>query len=235
MNCKLTTVWHQNSEPGACAQGLWNGVLEVHRARASSYKEGYGAWEDESTHAKIFCNQVQIWWSLSSTAALVAIFEHLSIVIVSILWLLYKQATQISTRTQAMGPDTGIRTQGCNEGRRGAQIPGGESIRGVEWLRRTPISPNNVTSTFFNTVHLLPNYLRFEHGGVKLASCPGRHLTSLRPCSYSMVKCLSEVLHCAVWVVVPANKLSLQEINQLIGIELLTSSFLENLVISPNF
>ena len=26
----------------------------------------------------------------------------------------------------------------------------------------------------------LPNELRFEHGGVKLASCPGRHLTSLR-------------------------------------------------------
>jgi len=22
----------------------------------------------------------------------------------------------------------------------------------------------------------------FEHGGAKLASCPGRHLTSLRPC-----------------------------------------------------
>jgi len=38
-----------------------------------------------------------------------------------------------------------------------------------------------------------------------------------------------------VWVVVPANKLSLQEINQLIRIELLTSSFLENLVLSPNF
>jgi len=24
---------------------------------------------------------------------------------------------------------------------------------------------------------------RFEHGGVKLASCPGRHLNSLRPCT----------------------------------------------------
>jgi len=66
-------------------------------------------------------------------------------------------------------------------------------------------------------------------------SCSGPHLTSLHPCSYPLVKYLSEVLRCAVWVVVPANKLSLQEINQLIGHELLTSSFLENLVLSPNF
>ena len=51
----------------------------------------------------------------------------------------------------------------------------------TEWLRGAPKSPNNVTSTFFNTVHLLWKELRFEHGGAKLASCPGRHLTSLRP------------------------------------------------------
>jgi len=44
-----------------------------------------------------------------------------------------------------------------------------------------PESPNNGTSTFFNTVHLLPNNLRFEHEGAKLASCPGRNLTCLRP------------------------------------------------------
>jgi len=36
-------------------------------------------------------------------------------------------------------------------------------------------------STFFNTVHLLPNDIRFGHGDLKLASCPGRHLASLRP------------------------------------------------------
>jgi len=35
--------------------------------------------------------------------------------------------------------------------------------------------------------------------------------------------------------VVPANKLLLQEINQLIGIELLTSNFLDVLVLIPNF
>ena len=37
---------------------------------------------------------------------------------------------------------------------------------------------NDVTTTFFNTVHLLPKDLRFEHGGAKLGSCPGRHLTT---------------------------------------------------------
>jgi len=45
-----------------------------------------------------------------------------------------------------------------------------------------PKSPNNVTSTFFNKVNLLPKDLRFKHGGAKLASCPGCHLNSLRPC-----------------------------------------------------
>jgi len=33
---------------------------------------------------------------------------------------------------------------------------------------------------FFNTVHLLPKNFRLKHGGAKLASCTGRHLTSLR-------------------------------------------------------
>jgi len=31
---------------------------------------------------------------------------------------------------------------------------------------------------FFNTVHLLPKDLDFEHGDAKLASCPGRHLVT---------------------------------------------------------
>ena len=46
----------------------------------------------------------------------------------------------------------------------------------------SPNNPNNVTRTFFNTVHLLPEDLRFENEGAKLVSCPERHLTSLRPC-----------------------------------------------------
>ena len=53
---------------------------------------------------------------------------------------------------------------------------------GAKWLRRAPESTDNVTSTFFSRVHLLPKDLRFEHGSAKLASCPGPHLTSLRPC-----------------------------------------------------
>jgi len=45
-----------------------------------------------------------------------------------------------------------------------------------------PKIPNNVTSAFFNTVHLLPKDLKFEHGGAKVTFSPGRHLTALRPC-----------------------------------------------------
>ena len=53
---------------------------------------------------------------------------------------------------------------------------------GAEWLRGAPQSPNNISSIFFNTLHLLPKDVRFKHGGAKLAFWPGRHLTSLRPC-----------------------------------------------------
>ena len=108
---------------------------------------------------------------------------------------------------------------------------------GVKSLRGAPIIPTmlHVDLLFFKKVCLFPKDLRFEHGGAKLASCSGRHLTSLRPCSCPLVKYLSEVLRCAAWVVVPTNRLSLQEIYQLIGIELLTSSFLENWVLGPTF
>jgi len=34
-------------------------------------------------------------------------------------------------------------------------------------------NPNSVTRTFFNTVLLLPEDLRFQNGCAKLASCPG--------------------------------------------------------------
>jgi len=40
-----------------------------------------------------------------------------------------------------------------------------------------PKSPDNVVSTFFNAVHLLPKDLTIEYWGAKLVSCPGRHLT----------------------------------------------------------
>jgi len=46
---------------------------------------------------------------------------------------------------------------------------------------QAPKSPNNVASTFFRTVNVLRKDLGFEHGGAKRVSCPGRHLTCLRP------------------------------------------------------
>jgi len=72
--------------------------------------------------------------------------------------------------------------QGRNEGARGRNYPGAESLWGAEILRGrrmivwTPKNPNNVTRTFFVTVPLLPEDLRFENGGAKLASCTWRHL-----------------------------------------------------------
>ena len=41
----------------------------------------------------------------------------------------------------------------------GHNFPGAESLRGA------PKSPENVTSTFFDLVHLLQKDLRFDHGG----------------------------------------------------------------------
>ena len=63
-------------------------------------------------------------------------------------------------------------------GSRGRHSPDAESLWGA------PKIPNNVTSAFFNTVHLLPKDLSFEHGSTKPAFCPRRHLTSLRPWSW---------------------------------------------------
>jgi len=36
-------------------------------------------------------------------------------------------------------------------------------------------------SQVLSSIHLLLKDLSFEHGVADLASCPGRHLTSLRP------------------------------------------------------
>jgi len=73
--------------------------------------------------------------------------------------------------------------RGVTEGGKGGVIPGAPSHYGggqitVEGAK----SPNNVANNFFSTVHLLPKDLSFKHGGPKLASCPGRHLTSVHPC-----------------------------------------------------
>ena len=68
-----------------------------------------------------------------------------------------------------------IYVRGVTRGARGHNSPGAKSL----WW--APKRPNNVTSTFLNTVHLLPKDRRFEHGDAKLVSFPGRHQTSLRP------------------------------------------------------
>ena len=54
----------------------------------------------------------------------------------------------------------------------------GHNATGVKSLG-APKSPNNVISTFFNTAHLFLKDLKFEHGGAKLVSCPGRNLISV--------------------------------------------------------
>jgi len=71
-------------------------------------------------------------------------------------------------------------------GRGGGQFPGRQITIGAPnlcWdtkrLRRVSKRPNNITSNVFNTVPELPKDLRFEHGGARVASCPGCLLTSL--------------------------------------------------------
>ena len=70
-----------------------------------------------------------------------------------------------------------VTDQGRNERGKGVQFPSAKS------LRRAPKSTNNVTSTPCNAVYFLPKDHRFEHRGAKLASCPGRYITLLRPCN----------------------------------------------------
>jgi len=66
---------------------------------------------------------------------------------------------------------------GRNDGGKGATIPQATNhYGGTEKSQQS-----HKYFLFFSILHLLSKNLRFEHGGAKLASCPGRHLTSLRP------------------------------------------------------
>ena len=94
----------------------------------------------------------------------------------------------------------------------GSRITGGAEILrgapndygGAEWLWvcrmvvRAPKSSNNVTSTFFNTVDLLPKDLRFEHGLPNLLLAPGTIYPRYAPISQeiSSVKKLIHSLLC---------------------------------------
>jgi len=82
------------------------------------------------------------------------------------------------------------RKQGRNDGGQGGTIPRApDHWGGAKCLLVARKSPNNFTGTFFNTVNFLPKGLRFERGGAKLASRPGRHLTSLHPWAESLRSC----------------------------------------------
>jgi len=75
------------------------------------------------------------------------------------------------------------RTRGVTRGVKGGTVPRAPNhYGGAKSLRGALESLNKGTSTFFNTVHLLPKDLRFVHGNAKPASCPRRHLASLRYC-----------------------------------------------------
>ena len=71
---------------------------------------------------------------------------------------------------------------GHNEGGKGGINPRVPNHYGEHRMTAgVPKGPNNATSTFFSTVHLLPKDLKFEHGGAKVASCPGGYLTRYAP------------------------------------------------------
>jgi len=77
---------------------------------------------------------------------------------------------------------TFIRSQGHNEGGKASIIPRVPNHYGEHRMTAgVPKGPNNATSTFFSTVHSLPKDLKFEHGGAKVASCPGGYLTRYAP------------------------------------------------------
>jgi len=67
-------------------------------------------------------------------------------------------------------------------GERGRNYPAAESLRGRRINTGGHRKVLTMSQALYSTADLLPKALRFEHGGAKFVSCPGRHLTSLRPC-----------------------------------------------------
>jgi len=65
---------------------------------------------------------------------------------------------------------------------RGEQFLGRRMTAGDEKSQKC-----HITSTFFNTVHMLPKNFRSEHGGAKLASWHMRDLTSLCLCRFRLI------------------------------------------------
>jgi len=77
--------------------------------------------------------------------------------------------------------------QGVTSGSRGRNSTGAESLWGRWNTARAPNDCGGTKKSQQRHKHFLQNStfaserLRFEHGGAKLASCPGSHLSSLRP------------------------------------------------------
>jgi len=95
-----------------------------------------------------------------------------------------------------------------NEGRQGDKIPrapnhygGTEQCDGRGMTAGPPKSPNNVISTFFNTVHLLSKDLRFEHGDAKIVShsAPSSLVTPLHMSASQMLNAPIPTTPCRVW------------------------------------
>jgi len=59
---------------------------------------------------------------------------------------------------------------------------GGHNYSGAKELWGRRMTTGGAEKSQQCQILLLQKDLRFEHGGAKLASCPGRHLTSLHPC-----------------------------------------------------
>jgi len=83
-------------------------------------------------------------------------------------------------------------SQGRNEGGKGGTIPRAPNhCVGAEWLRGAPKGPNSVASTFFNTVHLLPKDLSFEHEGAELGfltRAPSNLVTPLAAAHHAFIE-----------------------------------------------
>ena len=88
---------------------------------------------------------------------------------------LWRQLCVLSSKRYSQRSNEGVTRGG---GKRGASP---RAPNGCGGRQKVPAT----SQVFFNTVNLLPKDLSFEHGGTKLASCPGRHLTSLRPWLWS--------------------------------------------------
>jgi len=80
-----------------------------------------------------------------------------------------------------------------------------DHCRGAELLLEAPKSPNNVTSTFFNTVNLPSKELRFDRRGAKLRPW-GRRICFLPRAPSDLVTPLNSTSFCLLYLQVRNNQ-----------------------------